>query len=252
VANGDGGDFAHYLRDPSGQWQQLTRFEDGVKAAKLGRDGALYALSLKDAPHGKILRLPIKTGAPLSMSQATVVVPPGEGVIEDFAPTDHGLYVANLLGGPSELLYYRSGSTKGKTIPILPVSSVGGLQSWHGEEVIFGNVSYLKPYAFYTYDPGSNAVTKTALALTSPVSYDDMEVVREFAVSKDGTKVPLNIIRKKGLKLDGNNPTLLTGYGGYGVSLPPGFDSTRLARRAGRANSADFQIDQGRARGRYG
>ncbi len=63
--------------------------------------------------------------------------------------------------------------------------------------------------------------------MTSPASFDDIEVVREFATSKDGTKVPLNILRKKGLKLDGNNPTLLYGYGGYGVNLTPSFDSTR-------------------------
>jgi prolyl oligopeptidase len=63
--------------------------------------------------------------------------------------------------------------------------------------------------------------------MTSPVDFDDIEVVREFATSKDGTKVPLNILRKKGLKLDGQNPTLLYGYGGYGISLTPGFDSTR-------------------------
>ena len=58
VANGDGGDFAHYLRDAAGRWQQLTRFEDGIKAVKFGRDGALYLLSRKDAPRGKVLRLP--------------------------------------------------------------------------------------------------------------------------------------------------------------------------------------------------
>jgi prolyl oligopeptidase len=52
--------------------------------------------------------------------------------------------------------------------------------------------------------------------------------VREFATSKDGTKVPLNIIRRKGTKLDGRNPTLLTGYGGFGISLTPGF---RVDRR---------------------
>ena len=63
--------------------------------------------------------------------------------------------------------------------------------------------------------------------MTSPVDFDDIEVVREFATSKDGTKVPLNILRKKGLKRDGRNPTLLYGYGGYGISLTPGFDSTR-------------------------
>jgi prolyl oligopeptidase len=48
-----------------------------------------------------------------------------------------------------------------------------------------------------------------------------MEVVREFAISKDGTRVPLNIIRKKGLLLNGQSPCLLTGYGGYGISMPP-------------------------------
>src|SRR5207253_1244104 len=175
VANGDGGDFAHYLRDLSGKWQQITKFEDAVKAAKLGRDGALYMISLKDAPHGKILRLPISNRANLSLSQAKVVVPHGQGVIEDFAVTDHGLYVANLLGGPSELLYYPVGDAKPRTIPILPVSSVSGLQCWHGEELVFGNVSYLKPFAWYTYEPRANDVHKTALALTSPVSFDDME-----------------------------------------------------------------------------
>src|SRR5260370_18927705 len=54
----------------------------------------------------------------------------------------------------------------------------------------------------------STQVRRTAIYMTSPASFDDIEVVREFATSKDGTKVPLNILRKKGVKLDGNNPTL--------------------------------------------
>jgi prolyl oligopeptidase len=63
--------------------------------------------------------------------------------------------------------------------------------------------------------------------MTSPANFDDIEVVREFAKSKDGTKVPINILRKKGIKLDGNNPTLLYGYGGYGINLTPSFNATR-------------------------
>src|SRR5260370_28301810 len=63
--------------------------------------------------------------------------------------------------------------------------------------------------------------------MISPVDFDDMEVVREFATSKDGTKVPLNILRKKGLKLNGKHPTLLYGYGGYGINMTTSFDSTR-------------------------
>jgi prolyl oligopeptidase len=59
--------------------------------------------------------------------------------------------------------------------------------------------------------------------VTSPVSFADAEVTRAFATSKDGTRVPLNIIAKKGTKRDGRNPTLLYGYGGYGISMTPGF-----------------------------
>ncbi len=224
VANGDGGDFNHYLRDSSGKWVQLTKFEDGTKAAKFGRDNALYMVSKHQAPHGKILRLPLDSPV---LSKATVVAPETKGVVEDFAASDHGLYVADLLGGPSALFDYPRGTSRTKEVPVLPVSSVLGLNSWAGDELLFGNVSYLKPFAWYSYDPSQAQPKRTALYMTSPVDFDDIEVVREFATSKDGTKVPLNILRKKGLKLDGQNPTLLYGYGGYGVNLTPTFDSTR-------------------------
>jgi prolyl oligopeptidase len=67
-------------------------------------------------------------------------------------------------------------------------------------------------------------VTRTPYVQTSPASFADAEVVRETCVSRDGTKVPLNVIRKKGLSLAGTNPTILTGYGGYGASRLPRFD----------------------------
>jgi prolyl oligopeptidase len=88
-------------------------------------------------------------------------------------------------------------------------------------------VSYLKPFSWFTYQPSAKEPHRTSLFMTSPVNFNDIEVVREFAISKDGTKVPLNILRKKGVKLDGKNPTLLYGYGGYGINLTPAFESTR-------------------------
>jgi len=224
VANGDGGDFAHYLRDSSGNWKQITRFEDGIKRIKFGRDGGLYLLARKDAPHGKLLRLPLTKP---ELDGASIVAPERKGVVEGFAPNDDGLYASYLLGGPSELVYFRRGTTQSRDIPILRISSVSGLESWHGNDLVFGNVSYLTPFAWFTKDSLSGKVQRTALVMTSPVSFDDIEVVREFATSRDGTKVPLNILRKKSVKLDGQNPTLLYAYGGYGVSLVPSFDSTR-------------------------
>jgi prolyl oligopeptidase len=223
VANGDGGDFAHYLRDAAGKWQQLSRFEDGVKRVKFGRDGALYLLSLKHAPRGQVLRLPLDTP---DLAKATVAAPESRGTVQEFAPSDHGLYVSYILGGPSALFYYQRSSTRAREIPIQPVSSVSGLDSWQGDDAVFGNVSYVKPFAWFTYNPASKAVRRTALYMTSPVDLGDIEVMREFATSKDGTQVPVNILHKRGLKRDGRNPTLLYGYGGYGINLTPSFDST--------------------------
>ena len=224
VANGDGGDYAHYLRDSSGKWRPITHFEDGIKRARFGRDNALYLLSRKAAPHGKILRLSLEEP---ELAKAMVVAPERKGVVEDYAPFDHGVYVSYLLGGPSELMYYPGGSTHPKQIPVLPISTVGGLNCWQGDELVFGNVSYVKPFALFTFNPALKAPHRTAIYTTSSVDFDDLEVVREFATSQDGTKVPLNILHKKGVKLDGQNPTLLYGYGGYGINLTPGFDSTR-------------------------
>src|ERR1035437_8468993 len=229
VANGDGGDFAHYLRDASGSWHQLSRFEDGVKVIKFGKDAALYLLSKKHAPRGKILRLPL---ADPDLAKATVVVPEGHaagrGVVGDYAPSASGLYVAVMEGGPSRLRFYptKAGGSPVE-VPVLPVSSVGGLHCWHGDELLFANTSFLVPPGWYEWEPGLAKPRPTALRMTSPADFDDIEVVREFATSKDGTKIPISILRKKGIHLDGRNPTLLTGYGGYGISLTPAFSSTR-------------------------
>jgi prolyl oligopeptidase len=92
--------------------------------------------------------------------------------------------------------------------------------------VLFRATSYLEPAAWHRWEakPGGGTATKTALARPWPLDFGDAEVVREFAVSRDGTRVPINVIRRKGTKLDGTNPTLLTGYGGYGISQVPSFD----------------------------
>ena len=84
MANGDGGEFAHYLLGPDGEWRQITRLADQVSAGVFGLDGNLYLLSRQGAPRGKILRVPLKSGG---LADAQVVVPESKGVIESFLPT---------------------------------------------------------------------------------------------------------------------------------------------------------------------
>jgi len=224
VANGDGGDFAHFLLGADGAWKQLTQFSDQIKQAEFGRDGGLYLLSTEHAPHGKILRVPLATP---ELAAARVVVPESAAVVEGFCPTAGGLYVADLVGGPSQIRFFDGQGGPAKIVPLKPVSSVQQMVCPEGDRLLFCNLSYIDPFAWMTYGPASGVARPTALAGTSPADFSGVEVVREFATSKDGTLVPLNILRRKGTKLDGNNPTLLYGYGGYGISLTPSFKVAR-------------------------
>ncbi|HYL74111.1 MAG TPA: prolyl oligopeptidase family serine peptidase [Bryobacteraceae bacterium] len=225
MANGDGGDFAHYLHGPDGQWHQIARLSDEISSASFGADGYLYLLTHLSALKGKILRIPLDKP---SLSGAQAVVPENRTAsIASFLATGNMLYVADVVGGPSQIrIFDTSGKAQG-TVPIPPISSVNELVRSTGDELLFQNATYLDPPAWYRYDPSAKKVAKTALYETSTADFSDTEVVREFATSKDGTKVPLNIIRRKGAKLDGKNPALLTGYGGYDISLTPNFSLGR-------------------------
>jgi prolyl oligopeptidase len=223
VANGDGGDFSHYLLGADGTWKQLTQFSDQVKTARLGRDNALYLLSRADAPRGKILRMPIDKP---ELANAATIVPQSEAVIQFVEPTADALYVGDLLGGPSQIRRFTVDGKNATVVPIPKISAVSEMESLEDNSLLFRDVSYTEPATWF-HLKGNGAPVRTALVNTSPVSFADIEVTREFAPSKDGTKVPLNIIRRKGTKLDGNNPTLLYGYGGYGISMSPNFEFTR-------------------------
>jgi prolyl oligopeptidase len=224
VANGDGGDFAHYLLGPDGKWKQITQFSDQIKAARLGRDNALYLLSRAGAPRGKILRLLLETP---ELKAAVEIVPAGEAVIAQIVPTADALYVGDVLGGPSHIRRFGLDGKGEAIIPVPKISDVQEMLALEDNSLLFRDVSYTEPAAWFQCAQGETEPAKTALRNTSPVSFADIEVTREFATSKDGTRIPLNIIFRKGTKQDGQNPTLLYGYGGYGLSMAPNFDFMR-------------------------
>ena len=224
VANGDGGDYAHYLLTPDDRWTQITQFRDQIKIARLGRDDALYLVSHAEAPRGKILRLPLE--AP-ELKNAAEIVATGEAVIEYIVPGKDALYVGSLLGGPSEIRRFDLNGKNEMTIPISQVSSVQEMLALEDGSLLFRDVSYTEPAAWFHCSSEKAEPAKTALRNTSPVSFADIEVRRELATSKDGTKIPLNIVCRKGTQRNGQNPTLLYGYGGYGISMSPNFDFTR-------------------------
>ena len=238
VANGDGGEFAHYVRDmqagADAKWRQVTRFEDGVKDAAISCDGAtIFLRSVKDAPRGKILRLPLDGSK--ALADAEIFVPESDaregeiGVIEEMVPTKSYLFTTRLIGGPSQIHYYdldapnSQGILNDSDYEPSGYSSLVALQdSPDDDRILFRRISYTKPAEWWVHnDWADNAVV---FKNTPPVDFSDIRVEREFAVSKDGTKIPINIMCKKSTDLTGSNPTLLYAYGGYGISMRPRFD----------------------------
>jgi prolyl oligopeptidase len=228
VQNGDSGEFAHFLRSADGKWRQFSNFSDRIVQAVLGPDGDIIVVSRREAPRGKILRVSAKD---LDAGTAKVIVPEAkDAIVTDFyghtktvLPTASRLYVTYQLGGPTEVRAY---SFDGKPLASpkqLPVSTVGELVPLSGDDILFTNSSFTEPRNHYKYKAKENETVKLPLTSPSPVDLSDVQVIREFTTSKDGTKVPANIMIPKGVKRDGTAPCLVTGYGGYGLSRVPVF-----------------------------
>ena len=224
MANGDGGEFAHFLVGPDGVWHQFVRLSDQITDVRFGTDGYLYLLSHLNAPRGKILRTPIEHP---NVIEAQTVVPESRVAIEQMLASGTRLYVADQTGGPSQIRVFDTSGAPQGTIPILPVSAVDQMVRARDGALLFQNTSFLDPPAWYRYDALTKKVARTALYESAAADFSEAEVVREFAVSKDGTRIPLSIIRRKGAKLDGKNPVLLTGYGGFDVSVTPDYKLDR-------------------------
>ncbi|MDB5397025.1 MAG: prolyl endopeptidase [Rhodospirillales bacterium] len=227
VENGDSGRFVVYALNAD-RWIQIAGYHDQIIAATRGPDHALYLVSRSGAPHSKVLKL---APGDLNIRHAQVIVPEDDGAIapvseddeQPFAIAGDRIYVKKLVGGPSRVDIYDLNGKKLGIVPLPDVVAVDEIVPAAKDSVLFSVATYLRPPYFLRYDPATGKAEETGLVQTSPISFDDVEAIRAFAVSKDGTKVPVNIIRRKGISLNGTNPVLLYGYGGYGISMTPRF-----------------------------
>ncbi len=146
---------------------------------------------------------------------------------------------ANLVGSKFIASYLKDArtlvkvfSTDGKTQGEFPLPGIGTASGFGGKqnasETFYSFSSFATPPSIYRYDfkKGTSELYRTAKVKFEP---NDYEVKQVFFKSKDGTSVPMFITSKKGIKLDGNNPVLLYGYGGFNISLTPSFSASRIA-----------------------
>jgi prolyl oligopeptidase len=220
VGNGDGGDHALWLRGSKG-WTLVAKDEDGVISAQFGRDGALWLLSKKDAPRRKVLRLSLRTP---KLNQAKVVIPSQRGVLEAITATEHCVYAVEMLGGPSRIRQFDlQGKERSSQVPTGPVTTNYLGARLDGDDVMVYTTGFKTPSQELVYRAATGKLEPTVVRTTPLVDFSDAEVIQEEATSKDGTRIPMFIFQKIGTKRDGSNPTLLTGYGGFGISTQPSY-----------------------------
>jgi prolyl oligopeptidase len=207
-------------------WQKIADVADGITQFQLSKH-TLYFLSQKDASRFRLLSMSLMHP---SLARAEVIRPEGHAVMTGFALDRGGLFLSERDGAVSRLLRV---STDGKQSRQLPLPFDGAIHALIIDQresgVLFSIQSWIRSPLRLYYDSASDALSDSEQIPASKVDFSSAETKEVFALSNDGTRIPLSIIFKKGIKLDGTHPTILYGYGSYGDSLEPYFDPTALA-----------------------
>lgn len=216
------------VQGPRTPWRRISQESDHVRAFAFHGDD-LYVTVAKDAPHLKVVRTSL---ARPDLDGGETLVPEGDGTIADIQSASDGLYLHEVVGGPSRILHI---GWKGGVADEVPLPKGTGVKpddfatfdSASGVVVI--DQSWTRSPAILRFDPSTDTMGDTGLQPPSHVDFSDIEVVETSATASDGTRIPLSIMFKKGTKLDGSNPALLSGYGAYGDVRIPSFDPMRRA-----------------------
>ncbi len=211
---------------PNPPWQKICDVDDDVTdSAVKGKE--IFLLTHKDAPRFKIISTSLVKP---DLASARTVVPTGDAVITGLASAKDALYVQLRDGGIGRLWRMPFG---GKIEPIqLPFDGSLSLAAvdprLDGTWLDMG--TWTKADQIYAYDPKTKKITNTGLQpLGKFDAPDNLESVEVKAKSYDGEMIPLSIVYRRGIKLDGSNPTLLWGYGAYGISQDPAYGPALLA-----------------------
>jgi prolyl oligopeptidase len=206
-------------------WVQIADTADAVIDASVHGDD-IYLTTHKDAPRYKVVRASMKKP---DLATAEVVVPQTEAVITGTVAADDGLYVRKMNGGASEL--FRVPFTPAAEPVKVALPFIGDLDNLTADPRQPGVVFFLGGWTrfgqYYTADPGG--VHDTQLAPQGPYDRPPQLVATEVKVkATDGTLVPLSLVHRDDIELDGTHPTIVYGYGAYGISQTPFFRPTWL------------------------
>lgn len=216
-----------YLMDLNSPSATPVRVTEGKEFLYSGDifDGDIYILTNEDAPRYRVFRVSSSNPA---RSHWKEIIPQSDAVLQGLSIIHRSLFGLYEKNASAQVKMFQ---TDGKFLADVPLPGLGSLAgaggNWDSDEMFFGFQSFTVPPSIYRVDlKKAGAEPRPSLwAKVEAPSIDSSayEVKQEWFASKDGTRVPMFIVHKKGMTRNGSNPTLLTGYGGFNVSLTPAF-----------------------------
>ncbi len=202
----------------------ISEFEDSYQF--IGNQGSIFwFITNWQAPKWRVIAIDINHPEQENWQE---IIPESNDVIGEVSLLNHQFVVQSMQDAHSQVKIY---SLKGEYLKTLALPGLGSVSGFNGKpedtETFYSFTSYTTPTTIYRYDllTGESTLYRQPEVNFNPDNYESKQV---FYPSKDGTQVPLFITHKKGITLDGSNPTLLYGYGGFSISLTPGFSVSHL------------------------
>lgn len=212
------------LSDPQAQILPIVTGFDSDQSIIHTEGEDLYLSTNLNAPNQKVVKTSFSMLAPENWVD---LIPETENVLN--VGTAGGKFFAiYMIDAVNKVFQYNIEGELEREIELPGPGSAGGFGgNWDDEEIYYSFTNYVYPASTFKYNIASG---ESELYRKSAVDFDSeqYESKQVFYSSKDGTKVPMIITYKKGLNLDGSNPTLLYGYGGFNVSLTPGFRTSNI------------------------
>ena len=212
------------MQDPKGKFVQIAFDMDYQYNPIDVINDTLYIFTNYNAPKGRICRVSAKTP---QMENWVDVIPEGENVIAGINLAKGKMIVTYDKDAANHAYVYTMDGQQLHEIALPTYGAVGFSSRYKEPEVFYAFTSFAFPTTIYQYNIDDNTST-VFRAPAIDFKSDDYVTEQVFVTSKDGTKVPMFLTYKAGLQKDGNNPTLLYGYGGFNITLNPGFSTSRL------------------------
>lgn len=217
-----------YIKDLTDADAELTLVDGDMAydtSVLTSRDNTLYLETNMDAPNGRVVT--VDASAPTAENWQDFIAH-SEHVLNPSTGAGY-IFAEYMVDAVSQVQQYDYDGNKIRDIELPGVGSASGFsEKRDAEKVYYSFTNYSTPQTIYEMDPDSG---ESIVYEESGADFDSSQYVSQqvFYTSKDGTKVPMIITHKKGIELDGSNPTILYGYGGFNISLTPSFSIANAA-----------------------